>query len=137
MKLYIASSFSLIGKVEKLTAILEAEGHEITVKWWTRLHLKQKFQVLEPEEFYAEPECEYAFMRDMKGIHEADALIMVASDEPRSYNGANVEIGMAIGIGRPVFSLGRLTNSAMYWPIKRCTSTDELLSIIKQTKRTE
>lgn len=131
MNFYIASSFSLIDRVEAVVAALEARGHEVPVKWWTRLHLKQRFQALEPDAFYAEPECEYAFLRDMKGIHEADAVILVADDEPRPYCGANVEVGIAIGIGRPVFSLGRLQNSAMYWPVKRCRDLNEILATVE------
>lgn len=129
MKFYLASSFSLARNLDVLSTALELRGHTVAVKWWERLHLKRKFQDLEPDEFYAEPECEYAFMRDMMGIHEADAVILVADDEPRPYCGANVEVGIAIGVGRPVFSIGRLQNSAMYWPVKRCRDLAEVLAI--------
>ncbi len=127
MKFYLASSFSLIDKVEHVCKILEEEGHEIVVKWWERLALKKKFQVLDPYEFYAEPECKFAFERDLEGIKESDALIFIAADRQRSYNGANVEVGIAFGLGKPVYSIGRLTNSAMYWGVQRAVCIEEIL----------
>ena len=127
MKLYVASSFSLLPKIEKVVQRLEEAGHEVLVKWWTRIGLKKQFMILTPDEFYAEPECGYAFNRDYHGIKECDALIFVAADEPRSYNGGNVEIGMAFGMEKPVYCIGPLVNSAMYWGVKRCNSIDEVL----------
>ena len=134
MKFYLASSFSLIPKVESVCKILETEGHEVTVKWWERLALKKKFQVLEPDDFYAEPECRFAFTRDFKGIAEADALIFVADEEPRSYNGANIEVGIAYGFGVPVYSLGRLTNSAMYLGVARFETVEDILDHLESHK---
>lgn len=127
MKFYLASSFSLIDHVDYICNALETEGHEVTVKWWKRIELKNKFQVLEPDDFYDEPECRFAFTRDFKGIAEADALIMIAAKEPRSYNGANIEIGIAYGLGKPVFSLGNLTNSALYLGVTRCKTIEDIL----------
>ena len=130
MKFYIASSFNLIPKIEKVVQKLEEEGHEILVKWWTRAGLKKQFMSLTPYEFYAEPECKYAFERDFQGIKECDAFVFVADDEPRSYNGGNVEIGMAFGMGKPVYSIGPLVNSAMYYGVTRCASIEEVLYYI-------
>lgn len=130
MKFYLASSFSLIKKVEFVCQVLENEGHQVTVKRWERLGLKKQFEVLSPDDFYAEPECKYAFERDLEGIKESDALIFIAANHPRSYNGANVEVGMAFGLGKPVFSLGILTNSAMYWGVKRCVTVHDILQEI-------
>ncbi len=70
------------------------------------------------------------FERDLEGIKESDALIFIAANHPRSYNGANVEVGMAFGLGKPVFSLGILTNSAMYWGVKRCVTVHDILQEI-------
>ena len=36
MKVYLASSFALIPRVETVASILERRGHEITCKWWSR-----------------------------------------------------------------------------------------------------
>jgi len=127
MKIYIASSFSLREKVEHVCGVLEDAGHEILVKWWTRFKLKQKFKVLEPDDFYAEPECEYAFNRDLQGIRDCGAVVFVASDEMRPYCGASVEIGMAFALDKPVYSIGIFQNSAMYLKIIQCNSINEIM----------
>jgi len=135
MKIYIASSFSLLDDIESLVYQLELEGHEICVKWWTRIELKHKFAPLEPDTFYNEPECKYAFERDLQGIKDCDCLIFYADhDNERKYTGASVEIGIAIALNKPVYSLGRIQNSAMYYPLIRCKNRYELfknLNILK------
>lgn len=130
MKIYIASSFSLIEKVEKACKLLEEAGHEILVKWWTRLHLKQKFDILEPDEFYEEPECGIAYERDFNGIMNCDVLFFVADDKPRCYTGANVELGIALGNAKRCISIGRLQNSALYWAVYRAKDIDEVLEML-------
>lgn len=127
MKIYLASSFSLIPNIESIANCLEEEGHEITVKWWKRLQLKQEFAKLSPEEFYAHPECKFAFERDYLGIEQADALVFVADETPRRYNGANIELGIAYALGKPTFSIGALENSALYYKVKRCADLQELI----------
>lgn len=127
MKFYIASSFSLITEIKELVSFLESKGHTISVRWWERAGLKKIFDKLTPDEFYAEPECEYAFGRDLAGIRESDALILLTTDVPKKHVGANIEVGMAFGMEKPVFSLGNLVNSAMYWGIYRCKTPEEIL----------
>ena len=130
MNFYIASSFSLIDKILELVDYLEFYGHTVSVRWWERAGLKKKFDKLDPDAFYAEPECEYAFKRDLEGIGESDALILLTTDVPKKHVGANIEVGMAFGMGKPVFSLGTLVNSAMYWGVQRCETPEEILSIL-------
>lgn len=136
MNFYIASSFSLIDKILELVSFLETRGHTVTVRWWERAGLKKQFDNLSPEEFYAEPECAYAFQRDMKGIRESDALILLTTEIPKRHVGANIEVGIAFGMGIPVFSLGNLINSAMYWGINRCNHPEEILTALETKKRT-
>lgn len=130
MKIYIASSFSLIPKVEYACKILEDAEHEVLVKWWTRLDLKKKFAPLNPEAFYSEPECANAYERDFNGVMECDVFLFVADDKPRAYNGANVELGIALGNSKRCLSIGRLANSALYWPVYRCKDMDEVLAVL-------
>jgi nucleoside 2-deoxyribosyltransferase len=137
MKAYIASSFGLVPKVERVAAMLEDMGHTITVKWW--LPQDRKFKDLlgpkTPEEFYAHPKCRFFFERDFKGVKDADILVFVADDVPRAYNGANVELGIALGDGKICFSVGRLDNSALYWLVVKCQSDAELRQIIGEAQR--
>jgi len=144
MKIYIASSFSLTARVTRVAAALELLGHEVTVKWWNRtfdvegegqIHtqtLKKRYNDLPPDVFYAKPTCSEAYHADYAGIHEADALLLVADDEPRPFNGANVELGMALAWGKPCFSIGSLQNSVMYSPVIRCGYIGEVMDLLKQ-----
>lgn len=127
MRIYIASSFSLIPKILELVNQLELLGHLITVKWWERQHLKNQFAMLNADVFYARPECEYAFKTDLEGIKNSDILILVADDKPRAYNGANIELGMALALNKPCYSIGNLENSAMYYTVIKCTTVDDLI----------
>jgi len=146
MKVYVASSFSLIPKVEKAVKALEKAGHEITVKWWARKYyvegegpvntevLKERFRDISSDEFYSKPETRYTFLSDLGGIEEAEAFIFVADDEPRRYNGANIELGYAYGNGLPCFSIGTLMNSALYHGVVRCENINNIIFNLKQMK---
>ena len=137
MKIYLASSFSLFEKIEKVCKSLKNEGHEILVRWWDRVHLKKKVSILEADDFYKEPECKYAFERDLQGVKDCDALIFVASDEMKLYTGASVEIGMAFALDKPVYSIGVFKNSAMYYRINRCQDIQEVISLLSLLTETE
>jgi hypothetical protein len=139
MKVYLASSFKLIEKVKKVCTVLEAWDHEITEKWWDRpyqvkslgkIHtsdLKKIYDGLPPHEFYSKPETMMSFDLDYLGVINADAFVFVADSKPRKYNGANVELGIALGVGIPCYYMGVLENSVLYYTTKKCHSYDELL----------
>ena len=130
MKVYLASAFRLIPLVELVAARLEAAGHTIAVKWWAAdgFDLRDKKADNDhPDVFYTDPVCRWIFDRDFNGVRQADVLVIVAGPEPRAFNGANVEYGIALAFGKPCFALGRLDNSAMYFPVQRCGSIEELL----------
>lgn len=135
MKIYIASSFDLIPRVEEMHKALEEDGHEITVKWWTRLKLKKELQPLEAFEFYNHPETEYAFTRDTEGVKEADALVFVADKVERGFNGANVELGIALGLDKPCLCWGVLPNSPLYFAVIFSDSIEEILLNLKDIER--
>lgn len=147
MKIYIASSFRLLGRVVWLADELEKMGHEITVKWWAREYeipgerkpvktteLKERYEFMGPDEFYARPETRLSYEADFKGVKDSQALILMADDEPRKYNGANIELGIAIGDNKPCFSLGALENSVLYYPVIKCRTFLELLSHLEEIK---
>jgi hypothetical protein len=139
MKVYVASSFSLIPKVKKITKILEKRGHEISEKWWNRVYsseglglvdtqkLKKIFDDLPPDEFYSKIETRKSYLLDLKGITEAEAFIFVANDKPRKFTGANIELGYALAKGIRCLSIGNLTNSVLYFEVIRCKNIQEIL----------
>lgn len=139
MKIYVASSFVLIPLVEKVVKSLENNGHEITVKWWSRvytqgngqlvetLELKKQYSALEPDVFYDKPETRASYLADLRGIEEAEAFVLVAQDKAHFFTGALVELGYAVGCGLLCLSLGTLKNSVMYHDVIRCKNMEELL----------
>lgn len=128
MKIYLASSFDLVTETEHASGYLEAKGHVITVKWWSadRVDICEKKADLGSDDFYDDPLCEVIFLKDVKGVRDADALVLVGGDPPIKFNGANVELGMAYALGKPCFSVGHTVHSAMYYPVKRCRNLGEL-----------
>lgn len=133
-KFYLASSFKLIHRVQKITDLLEAYGHTITEKWWDREYetghtteLKKRYDKLRPGVFYQLKETEKSYMLDFQGIKDCDIFIFVADDKARRYNGACVELGIALAYGKPCYLLGSLENSVMFYQLKRLDCIDTLI----------
>lgn len=135
---YIASSFKLKDRVVSVAKALEQSGYVIHCKWWDNLDyipsehrtLNEKSDLVSNEEFYNSPGCETAFKRDVGAVFRAEVFVLVCGDTPRSFNGANIELGIAIGRGKRnigCFSIGTLDNSALYWAVKRCSGIEDLL----------
>ncbi len=142
MKFYLASSFKLIDKVEAAAQIIEGWGHSITEKWWKRPYqveglgvvetadLKEIYDKLTPEEFYAKPETRMSFDKDYLGILNADVFLFVADDKPRKYNGANVELGIALAESKFCACIGVLEKSVLYCTVKRFKAVEEVLDYL-------
>jgi len=130
MKVYLASRFTLIPQVESVASILECRGHEITCKWWSREYqipgegkvkttvLKERTRTLSAEAFYKLPDTRFSYLADLQGIKDADAFIFVAGYDLHPFNGANVELGIALALGKPCYIYGRLPLSVMYYNTK-------------------
>lgn len=130
-KIYLASSFALIPKVAEVSNFLESCGHKITTKWWEigkdyiNIH-SEKDDTLHPENFYGHPKCKMIFDRDYKGIENCQILVLVAGDIPSKFNGANIELGIAYALNKTCFSIGKIENSALYFPLIKCKNLKEL-----------
>lgn len=139
MKFYLASSFDLIEKVQEVCEAIEGYGHSITVKWWSREYdipnegkvktsiLKKRYEKLDPDEFYSRPETRRSYLDDFKGVVNADVFIFVADEIPRKYNGANVELGIALANNIICFSIGNLETSPLYYDVLRRNSIEDIL----------
>ena len=138
MKVYLASSFDLMPLVETIAEYLEKQGHDISVKWWSRdgFDLRDKKANHTSDSFYKDPVCEMIFWRDFQGVSDSDAFVIVADNIPKKFNGANVEYGIAVALHKPCFSIGALENSAMYHPIKKCKTLSELVESLRYIEAT-
>lgn len=134
MELYLASHFDLVDTVQVICEILEEEGHTILVKWWSThgFNMWDKKVALDSDAFYADPICEKIYEIDFNGVKNADALVLVGGVlDPVPFNGANIELGMALAYGKPCYSIGKLKSSAMYYPVIKCKNTDELVRALR------
>lgn len=127
MKFYIASSFDLVNRVRQIAIHLKAKGHEITVEWW---HKDYKRLLIAEEEWYQNREVINISKRNFKGIEDADIFLLIAPKySPKSFNGANIELGYALALGKPCYSIGKLQRSAMYVPIRKFQKLAEVLNV--------
>ncbi len=139
MKFYLASSFDLIDKVEKVCNSIEGYGHSITVKWWSKEYdipnegkvkttvLKDRRLNMISEQFYELPETRRSYLDDFRGVINADIFIFIADEKTKIYNGANVELGIALANNIICFSIGKLTNSVLYYDVLKRNSIEEIL----------
>lgn len=116
IKVYIASSFKLIPQVKYVAKLLNDYGCLITKLWW---NFDYKTIDLPNSLWYKEEDVINISQENFNAIDECDILLFVANHKPQKYNGANVEVGYAIGKNKIVCSIGELERSAMYVPIKQ------------------
>jgi hypothetical protein len=134
-KVYLASSFALIPRVIEVSNALEEHGHKITVKWWSYDNINihgEKDDNLHPENFYQHPACPNIFNRDFDGIKKCDLFILIAGNTPQKFNGANIELGIALAMDKTCMSIGMLENCALYYPVRKYKDIRELLHGICQ-----
>ena len=138
MKIYIASSFNLIPRVKLVAELVESKGHTITEKWWERVYdegdgtpaktttLKKLYDSLSTEEFYARPNILLTYDKDFKGVMEADWFIFVADTKIKKFNGASVELGIALANKKPCILYGELEKSVLFCKLIRVNSLEEI-----------
>jgi nucleoside 2-deoxyribosyltransferase len=133
MKIYIASSFQFTKAVKALSKSLEDRGHTITCKWWLKDY-KVALDIADVDVWFSQPIIRTIYNRSMKAIEEADMLILVAP-QVCSFNGGNIEVGMALAFHKPVVCLGWLKRSAMYEPVIRCHTMKDLNNVLLEFEK--
>lgn len=130
LKLYIASSFEEAKNCETVRRNLKRDGHIVPDVWWN-VKTKDDFEGLADFEFYGAPLVQSIALRHWATLQECDAVILVSNaTTERKFTGANVEVGYALALGKPVFSIGKIKRSAMYAPIVKCDTSDELRNVV-------
>ena len=130
MKIYLASSFDKESKqmVKDLSTELKARGHTITCEWW-HVDYKSALEIEDDEEWYSHPMTRTIYQRSFKAIIDADMLILVAPKK-KKFNGATIEVGIALGNYKPVVCFGQLERSGMFEPIIRCPTWQDLHKVL-------
>src|SRR5262245_42814620 len=94
MKIFVSGKLGQETSIRELMGTLLGLGHEVTFDWTALGHLK-------PYEDHAD-EAARAAELEIEGVKSADALIVVSHEEGV---GLFVEVGAAIGLGKPVFAV--------------------------------
>jgi len=132
MKFYLASSFDLVGFVQEIANNLTELGHTITVEWW---HKDFKKLQLSKKAWYEDKRVENVSKRNFRGIENAEVFLLVTHpNDSRKFNGANIELGYALALGKDCYSIGKLERSAMYVPVKKCSSLSEFLEKLRERR---
>jgi nucleoside 2-deoxyribosyltransferase len=135
MRVYLASSFALKGRVQSISDELALRGIETTVAWWRR-DAKERLAGLDDDDWYADGTVRGIFRADLAGVDSADALVLVCpEDAPCKFNGANVELGYALAKGKPLFAVGKLDRSALYASVTRCADVQDLVGKLGLIRR--
>jgi len=117
MQLYIAGHNQ--EEAKKAATILFEAGHSITSRWL--------YNDFKPTEEYSLSERKDIACMDASDVIASDAVVLLSSPEKVS-GGKFVEVGIAIGLGKKVFIVGRRENMLMYhYLCKRFDSIETLV----------
>ena len=127
---YIASSFNLKERVQRVYDALTDAGYGVPDVWWDESREQADLKTIdEPDHYWYQLNVvQRRAERHWRNIEEADVFVIVAPEEgTKKFNGANIELGYAIASGCACYSVGRLERSAMYEPVVQTDVVDELL----------
>ena len=105
MKIYVAGKFEDHDECRKIMDSLEQAGHVITCDWTVHYFSDKKC----PKERRLKEHC----LDDINGVKNCDCLVFNALNE-RNYRGALVEMGIAIGLNKPVLVLGHGIDNCIF-----------------------
>ena len=88
MRLYIATKWENRKAAKRFMEDMENQGHVITYNWTI-----------------SEQASEEQAIKDLAGVINCDALVFLAEEE-YPYTGALIEVGAAMGLGKPVYVIG-------------------------------
>lgn len=121
MKLYIAGH-NQEDAIAVADALMGHSAHQITARW-----LKKPFNRTNE---HSEEERIAIAEEDHSDITAANGLVLLASPK-RVPGGKFVEVGIALGQGKPVYILGHRENMLMWHPsVKRFDSVEDLMKEI-------
>jgi len=117
---YIASSNELAEHIKELLPELEKRNIYVTSRWWEYYD-----RIKETDDF-----CSIAYYQ-FRQIEDSDFLILFGDpDKEIQFNGANIELGFAIGKLKKTFSVFRFKRSLMHYIDEPCYDIPELLEQI-------
>lgn len=129
LKIYLASRFAYAATCKALAERMTLLNVVVPDQWWD---WDSKELDMTDEVWMRDSRVVAIANKHWRSIRECDALILVGSpDESRPFTGANIEVGYALALGKPVYSVGRLERCAMYEPVHRHATMDDLLDALR------
>lgn len=99
MKIYIAGKWEDRHIVKAIMKQLKEQGYEITEDWTDHDDPTRR--------------RDYAIL-DLDGVRRCDVLLALCEKE-YPYKGLFCEVGAAIALGKPVYVLGHVCDSCIFW----------------------
>jgi nucleoside 2-deoxyribosyltransferase len=134
LRFYLASSFALRDRVQGVCEQLESLGHFVPVQWWdhsAESHQMKANAYITDDQFYASRSVQTTAARDFGGVTVADVVILVTDPEkPIKFNGAMIELGYGLALGKKCFALGQIERSAMFAHVGRAERLEEILEAL-------
>lgn len=124
MKIYLAAPWKNREMMPELSAIFEAAGHTITMKWW-------ETEVIEAEGRNHNADLRTQAEHDRDGVFNADVVVVFNTAKSE---GKAVEQGLAIAKGIPIIAVGKLGGESknVFHYLKCYTWVDDINGAIKE-----
>lgn len=103
MKLYVAGKWGDREEIDRLMDQLETRGHQITHRWTRFEQHDQGSQTLVDNLPYSVDHLSHAAVFDIRGVQEAEMVLVFMTDPKYAYRGSFTEIGCALGLNKQVF----------------------------------
>ena len=100
MKIYVAGKWEDRSRISSIMRSLEEMGFQITCDWTDHKY---------SDEAYPQQYC----IEDLRGVQDADLYLGIFLFD-YNYRGALVEMGIALGMGVPVWLFGDKINSCIF-----------------------
>lgn len=128
---YIGSSIKFKDICDNLSRDLFIKfGIKTVRKWWISYTKEiDKFAKFTNEEFMNHPQVRAIGDSDFRAIEKSDFVVIVVQNGYK-LTGGYVELGYALGKGKPVYILGEPKKSAMFSSCIRISDYNEFLDII-------
>lgn len=104
MRVYISTRGDVrgIARAKEAATLLEADGHEITVRWWESIEANRALGISD-QDLSVEKRTEYA-QQDLNGILACDIFLYLEPHEKSE--GAAWELGVAQGLTKMMHRIG-------------------------------
>ncbi len=125
MRIYLASNWQSQARIRAMREVIEGLGHEVVSGWLDETQTAQSLASTTPEEARI-----FAY-RDMGEIMSCDLLIIDTQEESTS-GGREVEYGVAMALGKPMWLVGPNRNIFHSIPRRQYDTWEEVIGDLEE-----